>query len=130
MTEADERLIEEAKRARLFSYSPYSGFKVGAAVLADNGKIYRGCNVENRAYSVTNCAERTAIFNAAADGETELLALAVVADSARPVPPCGACRQVMTEFHIGRVLMANLDGEVREMTVEELLPCSFAEGDM
>lgn len=125
MTETDKKLLAEAKRVREFAYCPYSNFAVGAAVLGASGEIYGGCNVENASYSVTNCAERTAIYNAISSGEEDILALAVVAESARPVPPCGACRQVVAEFRIPRILMANLAGDVKEMTLSELLPDAF-----
>ena len=126
MTKEDERLLAEARRTREFAYAPYSRFAVGAAVLGTSGKIYGG-NVENGAFSLTNCAERTAIFQAVAAGETAFRALAVIADTAAPVSPCGACRQVMAEFRIPRVIMANLVGAVREMTLEEILPAAFEE---
>src|SRR3954466_4666326 len=93
-----EELIEEAKKARDKAYAPYSKFPVGAALLASNGKVYHGCNIENAAYSMCNCAERTALFKAYSEGDKEYLMLAVVADTARPVPPCGACRQVISEL--------------------------------
>ena len=127
MTKEDERLLAEARRTREFAYAPYSRFAVGAAVAGASGKIYGGCNVENGAFSLTNCAERTAIFQAVAAGETAFRALAVIADTAAPVSPCGACRQVMAEFRIPRVIMANLAGAVREMTLEEILPAAFEE---
>lgn len=126
MTETDKALIEEAKNARESAYCPYSKFAVGAAVLGTSGKMYGGCNVENASFSMTNCAERTAIYKAISAGEKELLTLAVVAESAAPMPPCGACRQVMAEFHIPRVLMANLAGEAKETTLEALLPEAFS----
>ena len=130
MTEMDTRLIEEAKKVREFAHSPYSKIKIGAAVLTESGRIYRGCNIENPVYALTNCAERTAIFSALAAGEESLTTLAIVSDAARPVPPCGACRQVMAEFHIRRVLMANLVGDVKEMDLQELLPYSFDAQDL
>lgn len=126
MTETDKKLLAEAKRVREFAYCPYSNFAVGAAVLGASGEIYGGCNVENASYSVTNCAERTAIYNAISSGEEDILALAVVAESAHPVPPCGACRQVIAEMRIPHILMANLAGDVKEMTLSELLPDAFS----
>ena len=126
MTETDKKLLTEAKRVREFAYCPYSNFAVGAAVLGASGEIYGGCNVENASYSVTNCAERTAIYNAISSGEEDILALAVVAESAQPVPPCGACRQVIAEMRIPHILMANLAGDVKEMTLSELLPDAFS----
>ena len=126
----DMKLVEAAARARLFSYSPYSGFAVGAAVLTGSGKVYSGCNIENGTYSLTNCAERIAIFNAVSSGERVIEALAVLADSPQPVPPCGACRQVLAEFAVPRVISANLAGELRVWTAAELLPGAFSSHDM
>lgn len=130
MTEVDKKLIAEAKRVREFAYCPYSHFAVGAAVLGVSGEIYGGCNVENASFSVTNCAERTAIFKAISAGEEDVLAIAVVAESATPVMPCGACRQVIAEFKIPHILMANLEGDVREMTLDMLLPGAFSAEDL
>ena len=126
----DEELIEKAKAYRAHSYSPYSHFPVGAAVLAASGKAYGGCNIENSSYPLGNCAERTAIFKAVSEGERELTALAVVADTDGPCPPCGACRQVMAEFHIPRIIMANLQGEKRVVTLDELLPYAFSDTNL
>lgn len=125
-----EELVEVAKKARLASYSPYSKFKVGAAVLTKSGKIYSGCNIENASYGLTNCAERTAIFKAVSDGERELTALAVVADTECPVSPCGACRQVIAEFKIDTIIMANMHNDVKTVKWQELLPYSFSDADM
>ena len=130
MTDNDKKLIAEAKRVREFAYCPYSKFAVGAAVLGASGAIYGGCNVENASYSVTNCAERTAIYNAISAGEEKILALAVVAERPHPVSPCGACRQVVAEFRIPRILLANLADEVKEATLSELLPDAFSEEDV
>ena len=130
MTETDKKLIAEAKRVREFAYCPYSKFAVGAAVLGASGEIYGGCNIENASFSVTNCAERTAIFKAISAGEEDILAIAVVAEGVNPVPPCGACRQVIAEFNIPHILMANLADEVKEMTLEELLPGAFSADDI
>ena len=125
MTDVDQRLLNEAKRAREFAYCRYSDFAVGAAVLASSGEIYSGCNIENASFSLTNCAERTAIFSAVAAGEKTLLALAVVADSPEPVSPCGACRQVIAEFNITHIIMADLQGNVTEASLDELLHAAF-----
>ena len=130
MTEVDKKLIAEAKRVREFAYCPYSNFAVGAAVLGASGTIYGGCNVENASFSVTNCAERTAIYKAISAGEKDILALAVVAQGAEPVPPCGACRQVIAEFNIPHILMANLADDVVEMTLDELLPGAFSASNL
>ena len=126
----DKALVEAAKKAREFSYSPYSKFAVGAAVLTRSGKVYGGCNIENASYGITNCAERTAIFRAVSEGEREIVALAIVADSKRPVPPCGACRQVIAEFKIPHIIMANLYDQIQTATCEELLPGAFSDEDM
>lgn len=91
-------LIEHAVKALEHAYAPYSNFKVGAALLGSSGKVYLGCNIENAAYSPTNCAERTAVFKAVSEGETSFKALAVVADTTAVITPCGVCRQVLAEF--------------------------------
>ena len=127
-----EELINEAKKARELAYVPYSKFKVGAAILTKDGKVYHGCNIENAAYSVTNCAERTALFKAVSEGDKEFAAIAVVADTERPVPPCGACRQVISEL-CGRdtkIFLSNLKGDVQEITIDELLPGAFTPEDL
>lgn len=121
----DEELIETARQYREHSYSPYSRFKVGAAVLTAGGKVYGGCNIENSSYGLTVCAERTAIFKAVSEGEREFEALAVIAGTAGPCSPCGACRQVMADFKIPRIIMANLRGEVKTASLAELLPFAF-----
>lgn len=120
-----EELIRAAQNARDKAYVPYSKFKVGAAVLAKDGKIYTGCNIENAAYGLCNCAERTAIFKAVSEGESEFAAIAIIADTKDPVAPCGACRQVMAEFGIHKIVMCNLHGQQYIATLEELLPYSF-----
>lgn len=122
-------LIDQACQVRLKSYSPYSGFRVGAALLGKSGKVYLGTNVENASFGLSNCAERTAIFRAVTDGETTFEAIAVCADGNRPTPPCGACRQVLVEFGPDlKVLMAGEAGSagpVGEYTMGELLPEAF-----
>ncbi|KPL58604.1 cytidine deaminase [Rossellomorea vietnamensis] len=127
-----EQLIQEAKLAREKAYVPYSKFKVGAALLSKDGKVYHGCNIENAAYSMCNCAERTALFKAYSDGDTDYSMIAVVADTARPVPPCGACRQVISELcpKEMKVVLTNLKGDVEELTVAELLPGAFSPEDL
>ncbi|MBO8176850.1 MAG: cytidine deaminase [Bacillus sp. (in: Bacteria)] len=127
-----EQLIEEAKKAREKAYAPYSKFQVGAALLTEDGKLYHGCNIENAAYSLCNCAERTALFTAYSEGVRNFTAMAVVADTNRPVPPCGACRQVISELCPPKmkVILTNLKGDVQEMTVEELLPGAFSPEDL
>lgn len=127
-----EELIKEALEARKMAYVPYSHFPVGAALLTDTGKIYRGCNIENAAYSMCNCAERTALFKAHSEGDRRYQAIAVVADTPHPVSPCGACRQVMAELcEPGtKVFLTNLKGDVTETTVEALLPGAFTKEDL
>lgn len=125
-------LIEEAKKAREKAYVPYSKFPVGAALLTTDGRVYHGCNIENAAYSMTNCAERTALFKAYSEGDTQFKLLAVVADTKRPVPPCGACRQVISELCESdmKIVLTNLNGDIKELTVEELLPGAFSPEDL
>ncbi len=103
------------------AYAPYSNFHVGAALLAADGRVFIGCNVENISYGLTNCAERVAIGAAIAAGVREFLAVAVVADTGVPISPCGACRQVLAEFGVPRVMLANRTGR-EEYRLEELLP--------
>ncbi|NLY84707.1 MAG: cytidine deaminase [Acholeplasmataceae bacterium] len=121
----DKEFFAAALQAREKAYAPYSDFAVGAAVKTAGGKVYTGCNVENASYGLTCCAERNAIFAAIAAGERRFASLCVVADTKEPVAPCGACRQVMREFGIDRVILANCAGKHLAMTVEELLPYSF-----
>lgn len=125
-------LISEAKKAMEKAYVPYSKFQVGAALLTDDGKVYHGCNIENAAYSMCNCAERTAIFSAFAHGDRNFKALAVIADTDRPVSPCGACRQVISELcpRDMTVTLTNLKGDTLEITVEDLLPGAFSAEDL
>ena len=122
----DQELFEAAKKARKNSYSPYSHFAVGAAVRAADGRIFTGCNIENASYGLTVCAERNAIFAAVKEGVREFSALCVTADTEGPCSPCGACRQVMAEFHIPVIYLTNLNGDWQKTTVEELLPYSFS----
>ena len=125
MKPTDAELIRAAFKARSFAYTPYSHFKVGAALLAKNGMVYTGCNIENASYGLSLCAERCAIFAGVKEGVREFTALCVTADTPGPVSPCGACRQVMAEFSIPRIQLTNLQGAWKEMTVAELLPYAF-----
>lgn len=122
-----KELMKLAVEAREFAYVPYSNFKVGAAVLSQDGRAFSGCNIENAAYGPTNCAERTAIFKAVSEGVRTFAALAVVADTLGPVTPCGVCRQVMAEFFEPNtpVFLGNIQGDFLETTFEELLPGAF-----
>ena len=125
-----QRLINRAIVARETSYSPYSHFGVGAALLCDDDTVYEGCNIENASYGLTNCAERTAIFKAVSEGHKRFKALAVVADTEGPCAPCGACRQVISEFEIPRIIMANLKGDYTVVELDELLPFRFGADSM
>ena len=129
-----EKVITEALLARESAYAPYSKFKVGAALLLKDGSIIRGCNVENASYGLCNCAERTALFTAYAKGyrKDDIVAMSIAADTQGPVSPCGSCRQVMSELLNKNtpVYLTNLKGDVKEMSVEELLPYSFDASDL
>jgi cytidine deaminase len=124
----DEELIAVARRARRRAYAPYSEFAVGAALLGRSGQVYSGCNVENAAYPLCICAERTAVVKAVSDGEQDFEAIAVV--TATGAMPCGACRQVLREFsdYEGslRVVVSDTAGHVRTFTIADLLPEGFA----
>lgn len=127
-----ETLLDAAIQIREKAYVPYSNFQVGAAVRMKSGKIYTGCNIENAAYPSTCCAERVAIFKAISEGENEFVEMAVAADTKRPVPPCGTCRQVMSEFFKPEMTihLTNLNHDVQTLTTEEILPFSFQKEDM
>ena len=125
------KLIEEAKAAREYAYTPHSKFKVGAAVLTGTGKIFSGCNIENASYGLSNCAERTAIFKAVSEGERDLKAIAVVTDLAKPASPCGPCRQVIYEFGPeALVIMANMQNDIKEYSINQLLYDAFSSRDL
>jgi cytidine deaminase len=131
-------LLKEAIKARENSYAPYSKFAVGAALLTKSGKLYRGCNIENAAFSATNCAERTAFFKAISEGEREFEAIAIAGGTAgkepeKPCAPCGICRQVMMEFcdpATFRIVLGTGDADVCAYTLEELLPLGFGPGEL
>ena len=127
-----EEMIKKAFGALKYSYSPYSNFKVAAALLTEGGKIYTGCNIENAAYSPTNCAERTAVFKAVSEGERRFLAICIVNEDAEGnhdyCPPCGVCRQVLMEFADAeklQVILAKNGKEYKVYTLAELLPLGF-----
>ena len=126
-----ERLIGTAIRQLDFSYAPYSGFKVGAALLTQNGEIYTGCNIENAAYTPTVCAERVALFNAISSGERNFTAIAVAGGKDGVIsgafPPCGVCRQVMAEFCAPdfTVLVVTGEDSYKKYTLNELFPQAF-----
>lgn len=121
-----DNLIAKAKKARENAYAPYSKFKVGAAVLTADGKIFSSCNIENSSYGLSICAERAAIFNAVSAGYKKFTKIAVVTDTEPPSSPCGACRQVIFEFGDSiEVIMANLKGDVKISKISELLKDGF-----
>lgn len=122
-----KELIERAQKALEFAYVPYSKFQVGAAVKMKSGNIYTGSNIENASFSLTCCAERTAIFKAVSEGETDFIAIAVIANTHDPVSPCGACRQVMAEFFTEetRIYLTNNEAKVQETTLSTILPFYF-----
>jgi cytidine deaminase len=130
-------LLAKAKEMMGFSYSPYSHFRVGAALLGKSGTIYGGCNIENASYTPTVCAERTAFFKAVTSGEKAFEAIAIVGGPDGEIrdfcPPCGVCRQVMAEFCQPdgfRILLENAAGEIKEFTLAELLPLGFGPGNL
>lgn len=123
-----ETLLALAHKAKNHAYAPYSKFQVGAALLAENGEVYLGCNIENASYGATNCAERTAFFRAVSEGITSFQAIAIVGNAGTPCAPCGICRQVMREFCNPKTFLIYLEdgnGGVLEYTLEQLLPMSF-----
>lgn len=124
-----EQLIQEAIAARESAYAPYSQFKVGAALLSKDGKVFRGCNVENASYGLCNCAERTAIFSAVAAGyrPNDFKMIAVVGATDEPIAPCGACRQVMMELGGPEleVVLTNLKGDIKITSAAAQLPDAF-----
>ncbi|GAI31795.1 unnamed protein product [marine sediment metagenome] len=122
-----KKLIKEAEKARKRAYTPYSKFKVGAAVLCADGKIFTGCNIENASFGLAVCAERVAIFKAISEGSTKFEVIAVIGDTDKPCFPCGACRQVISEFGEDiPLIMANLKGDVKIKKIKELLPLAMA----
>lgn len=129
-----KELIKKAIEARSLSYSPYSHFAVGAALLTKDGQVFVGANIENSSYPLCMCAERNAIYNAMLHGykKSDFVMLALSADTDGPCSPCGACRQVISELfpRDGVIIMTNLKGAEQETNVEELLPYAFSEDDL
>ena len=121
------RLKEEAEKVQQNAYAPYSDFRVGAALLSENGKIYTGCNIENSSYGRTICAERNAIFDMVKRGDKIIKKIVVVGDTDEYLPPCGACRQVIAEFaeHDTEVYMFNKKDKYKMVLVKELIPFIF-----
>jgi len=126
-----ERLRSEAEAVRARAHAPYSGFAVGAALLADDGRVFTGVNVENASYGLSLCAERSAVAAAVAAGSQAFVALAIVAPGARPASPCGMCRQVLAEFPPSFPIRSHTpDGRVLDTSVRELLPHPFGPADL
>ncbi|MCR6513489.1 MAG: cytidine deaminase [Clostridium sp.] len=128
-----KELIKSAIEAREKAYCPYSNFKVGAAVLFEDGKIYTGCNIENASFGGTNCAERTAIFKAVSEGNRVLKEIALIGDPNNYTYPCGICRQVLTEFAESgdvKVYIIKNENDYIVKTIEELMPGSFTKKDL
>ncbi|MCC0769073.1 cytidine deaminase [Bacillus pacificus] len=127
-----KKYIEEANKMLSKAYIPYSKFPVGAALVTKEGKIYTGCNIENASYGLCNCAERTAIFKAVSEGERDFSYLVITGETDGPISPCGACRQVSAEFCDPKmpVLLTNVKGDEKEVTVEQLLPGAFTNDDL
>ena len=124
----NQELIKAAMEAKEHAYVPYSHFRVGAALLARDGRVFQGCNIENAGYTPTNCAERTAFFKAIYEGVRDFEAIAVNGDAEDYLYPCGVCRQVMAEFcdpKTFRILVSNKNGDYLEYTLEQLLPGAF-----
>ena len=120
----DETLLALARKAMERSYSPYSHYAVGAALLCADGRVFQGCNIENASFGLTNCAERTAMFKAISEGAEEFTTIAIAASGSAPWP-CGACRQVLNEFAPGIRVIVTWDGNVDEMSLDQLLPHGF-----
>ncbi len=124
-------LVQQAKQAKNLAYAPYSKFRVGVALLAKNGTVYTGCNIENSSFGLTICAERTAAFKAVSEGITQFTAMAIVSDSKKFTPPCGACRQVLLEL-AGNIDFIMVDGNDKTKIVKlvSLLPLAFTTSDL
>jgi cytidine deaminase len=119
-------LIEAARTVRERAHAPFSGFKVGAAIQDENGRVFTGCNVENATYGLSVCAERVAVFKAVSEGAGELKRVAVVADTDTLTPPCGACRQILWEFcGDAELTLANLKGKQESMSIKDIFPRPF-----
>ncbi|MEG0804999.1 MAG: cytidine deaminase [Lachnospiraceae bacterium] len=128
-----EELIQEAVKARNFAYAPYSNFHVGAALLTKSGTVYTGCNIENAAYTPTNCAERTAFFKAISQGERDFQAIAIIGEKNDYLAPCGVCRQVMMEFVDPvsfYIILARNEKDYQVMTLDELFPYAFGKENL
>ena len=132
---ADTSHIQKAIEASKFAYVPYSHFPVGAALVAADGRVFTGCNIENAAYPLTNCGERTAIFKAISEGVTDFKELVVYGETEKPISPCGACRQVILEMEDRyqqpvRILLYGENGIFCFHSIKDLLPFSFVDANM
>lgn len=129
-----KELTKKAIEARNLSYSPYSNFAVGAALLCKDGKVFAGANIENASYPLCMCAERNALYNALMNGykKSDFVALAIVADTEEVCSPCGACRQVISELfpRDGKIYLSNMKGDMKETNIDELLPFAFSGEDL
>jgi len=124
-------LLKKAEKARENAYAPYSGFRVGAALITLGGRVYTGCNIENATYGATICAERAAIACAVSNGEREFEAIAIDSDNDETTFPCGICRQVITEFGQGiKIIAGKADGDIKVYEIKDLLPHAFTGEDM
>lgn len=122
----DKCLVEKAKNAMKNSYSPYSKFKVGAAILTSTGEVFTGCNIENASFGGTNCAERTVLFKAVSEGYRNFKKIAIISESENFTAPCGICRQVLAEFTLNiEVILADKNGDYIKKELKELLPLAF-----
>jgi len=131
MKQIYKTLLKEAEKVRLKAYVPYSKFKVGAAVLSREGKIFSGCNIENASFGLTICAERVALFKAVSEGYNRFMAMAIICDSADPCFPCGACRQIINEFGNDiTIICSNLEGKTVTKKISELLPDAFTRNSL
>jgi len=121
-----ERLIAAARNVRERAFAPFSKFRVGAAIEAEDGSVFAGCNVESASYGLTMCAERVALFKGVSEGKTRFVRVAIVTDAQILTSPCGACRQLLWEFAPdAEVILANLAGDVKRWTLRELIPDAF-----
>ena len=127
--EEKQQLVDASFEAKTNAYCKYSNFRVGAALLSEDGRIFTGCNVENVSYGLTNCAERTAYFKAVSEGVQKFKGIAISADlgEGKFISPCGACRQVIAEFNDINIIMTNSEKEMKESTASQLLPLAFDE---
>lgn len=127
----NKELVHEARKAKEYSYSPYSKFRVGAALLTEDGRVFTGCNIENASFGGTNCAERTALFKAISEGYKKFTKIAVISDSTDFTYPCGICRQVLSEWGLDlEVIVANVNEEFISHKLRELIPYSFTNENM